>query len=724
MMNKTWQTVWRSTRAVLCVTIAAIAGAAQANVDPAPIFGNGMCLQREKAVPVWGHADRNESITVTIAGATATARSDADGQWRVVLPPLKAGGPYELEMVARRGAKKFTDVYVGDVWLCAGQSNMQLEIYRTTTAAEAARESKPQVRICKVGGRWAAAEGAALQNFSAIGYYFGRSLNQDLKIPIGLIYCGEGGTSAEVWTPLERLQALHYSPLHQWNAFYTQRILPLRDFAIKGCLWYQGESNTSHPGAYPKLMAALIGGWRDQFQQGDFPFLIVQLARSSGPAKPPRPEPAKNWPRLRDAQLKILGVKNTGLVCCFDVTNGNIHPPMKQPVGERLESLARSMAYGEPESVAPRCPLLERAEHQGQRIILHFSQALTGLMLQNGTIAPDGSVLLAPAEQINDLFLVRRDGSYVPAQAKLDGSSVVIDIRGETALPDIYYAWDDFPLGNIYNKSGLPLSPFRVTSLTVNPESVDDRTIVLRTNHPLTDPKAVSRPGAILVNGARVEAVVVDPDAARLKITTDRHFAEGDKVTIDTPGIKAWDSATPLPAFSFTVLPGRLAAGGLMTDLLIGGLRGGFADIEKSYDDPSLDIAKLRPAPGPDWKRVEALDGHFDLLKVAGDVPQAFLYATTKVYSTADRTVQIWFSCDNGFKLNVNGTTISQYPHAFIGEADSVQAGKVSLKKGWNTVTFQLGHRRGDWDLWARIVNENGGPAEGVSYAAVIPNGK
>jgi sialate O-acetylesterase len=723
-MNKTRQTKLFPITALLCVTSVFLGTAASAKVDPAPIFGEGMCLQREKPLPVWGHADPNAAVTVTLAGATATAQSGADGQWRVVLPPLKAGGPYELEIVVPRGAKKFANVYVGDIWLCAGQSNMQWEIYRSTTAAEAARESNPQIRLFKVGGRWAAAEGESLQNFSAIGYYFGRNLHRDLKIPIGLVYCGEGGTSAESWTPLERLQSLHYSPAHQWNIFYTQRILPLRDFAVTGCIWYQGENNASHPLAYPDLMAALIGGWREQFQQGDFPFLIVQLARAGARINPPHPEPAKNWPRLRDAQVKILRVKNTGLVPCFDVTNANIHPPMKQPVGERLALLARSMVYGEPESVAPRCPLFERAEHRGHEVILHFSHAPTGLMLQDGTIKPDGSVTLAPAQQINDLFLVRRDGSSDAVKAKLDGSALVIDIGGETALPDIYYAWSDFPIGNIYNKSGLPLSPFRVASLTVNPESVDDRTIVLRTNRPLADPQAMSRPGAILVNGAKVETVAVDRDGTRLQVATDRHFAEGDTVTVDTPGIKAWDSTTPLPSFSFTVLPGRLAAGGLMTDFLIGGLHAGFVDIEKSYDDPLLDIAKLNPAPGPDWKRVEAPDGHFDLLELSGDIPQAFIYATTNVYSAADRIVQIWFSCDNGFKVNVNGTTIAQYPHAFRGEADSVQLGKISLKKGWNSLTFQLGRRNGDWNLWARIVDENGAPAQGVSYAVVIPRGK
>jgi len=521
-----------------------------ASVRLAEVFTDGLCLQRDALAPVWGTAAVGEVVTVSLQGQQVTVTAGADGHWLVRLAPLRAGGPFTLQVVGQNTIT-FPTVYVGDVWLCYGQSNMQWEINRATSAAEAAKETTPEIRLLHVHRPWAEAGGDALQQFSAVGYYFGRALHAKLHVPIGLIYGGEGGTPAEVWMPEDRLKALGYTGNRLWNLFYTDRVLMLGTYAIKGCIWYQGENNAGNTPNYAAVMGGLIAGWRAQFQQGDFPFLFVQLARINGPATPPAPTPNSGWATLREAQTETLRVPNTGMVVCYDMTNGNIHPPYKIPVGERLALLARTQVYGERPARQFTCPRFASVTRTGHSALLSFTAADDGWQLRKSVVAADGTVTLESATAIADLFLLTPEGRALTAPATIDGARVKVTLPDNGPLPDLYYAWSDYPQGNLYNKAGLPLSPFRLTSTTVTAVLTDEHTITLSASRPLA-PAAAKRK-SYAVAGAKITRVVVNSALTGVTLTTDRAWQAGETVTIALPGLKAWDGRTALPAVTAAV---------------------------------------------------------------------------------------------------------------------------------------------------------------------------
>lgn len=416
---------------------------AEANVSLARIFGDGMVLQQGAKVPVWGNAAPGEKVTVKFNGQEVSAVAASNGTWRVALEPMVAGGPFPFTV---EGWKKieFKTVYVGDVWLCGGQSNMASGLGRASGKEAACGENTETLRYTHSGLYiWQAATNGNQKDWSAVGYFFGKALSDHRKCPIGLIQTAQGGSDAERWMPdrnKDKFKGL-------WGDLFEGGVrnycLP---FAIKGVIWYQGEANVSRSGQYADLMEGLISGWRKEWGLGDFPFLFVQLARF-GPKRGAEPRPADSWALLRDAQVKTLRVTNTAMVVCFDVTDGGLHPANKKPVGERLALAARALAYGE----KPAClsPFLDHFAEKDDKMILHFQNAEGGLVVKE---SPDGMV--------KDLYWLLPDKSTGQANAKIDGKTIVVEKSGGKPV-GLYYGWSDFPVGNIYGANGLPVSPFR-----------------------------------------------------------------------------------------------------------------------------------------------------------------------------------------------------------------------------------------------------------------------
>src|SRR5574341_193357 len=383
---------------LLLLSFAFVAPAtARADVKLPALISDGMVLQQGIDVPLWGWADEGESVTVEFQNQKVTATTK-DGKWMVRLKPLKAGGPFTLA-VSGKNKIELKNVLVGEVWICSGQSNMQWQLRQTDNAeAEIASAKYPMIRlftvprlevdapVTDVKAGWKEASPETVPTFSAVGYYFGRDLHKARNVPIGLINNAVGGSPAESWTSngvlngdaeykqfaadytkrmetYEKAMAKYRedaekakaenkpaprAPGRPWmpSGLYNGMLAPLAPYAIKGAIWYQGESNATRAYQYRRLFPTMISDWRAIWGQGDFPFLFVQLA-AFGPNGQKLGE--SDWAELREAQLMTLSASpKTGMALAIDVGDiGDIHPRNKQPVGARLALAARAIAYGE-----------------------------------------------------------------------------------------------------------------------------------------------------------------------------------------------------------------------------------------------------------------------------------------------------------------------------------------------------------------------------------------
>ena len=624
---------------------------ASAQVRLPRLVSNGMVLQRDAPVRIWGWAKAGEAVTVAFQGKTYRATTGADGQWRVQLPAMKAGGPYELKIDASNHLV-LKDVLLGDVWFCAGQSNMELPMRRVRDKypQEVATANNPRIRQFDVpmrydfrgpkndvtGGSWVALTPETVLGFSAVGYFFAKEINAKYQVPVGLIKVAVGGSPAEAWlsadaltqfpkyeqqvapyrdsaavagirqregaavgewykrlhhadqgeapgqtkwsspgydasawptmnvpgywadqTPLGmvngvlwfrkelevpasmvdqpgRLElgtlvdadstyingqlvgttAYQYPPRkydfgpgvlkagknvvtvrlisnggrggftkektyqltaggqaldlrgpwqyklgattpptpgtttfqYQPGGLYNGLVAPALPYAIKGVLWYQGESNVGRPADYYALTSTLVKDWRTHFQQPNLPFLYVQLANINAAKKEPG---ESNQALVRDAQRRLLALPRTGMAVISDVGEWNdIHPLDKQTVGHRLALAAEKVAYNDAKVVASG-PLFQTMKIAGSQATLTFASPGAGLQAKGD--GPLGGFTIAGA-----------DKKFVPAQARIEGNKVVVSSEQVAAPVAVRYAWSDNPeSANLYNKEGLPASTFR-----------------------------------------------------------------------------------------------------------------------------------------------------------------------------------------------------------------------------------------------------------------------
>ena len=373
---------------------------------------------------------------------------------------------------------------VGEVWLCSGQSNMEWTVRASGNAAEEiSAANHPRIRHIKIpntpaakpqndvksdGWKVCTPENAA--NFTAVGYYFGRKLMQDLDVPVGLIGSHWGGTRIEPWTPpvgFQQVPALkdiadkldtfptmtqqrdkndssktttvvnHQSPL----ALYNGMIHPLLPFAIRGAIWYQGESNNGEGMLYFEKMKALIGGWRSVWNNPEMPFLFVQLA-------PYHYKVPTQLPEIWEAQTAALSIPNTGMVVTNDIGNiKNIHPKNKQDVGRRLALWALAKTYGKTGLVYSG-PLYKDMKIDGNKIRVSFDHVGGGLVSRD-------------EKPLTWFAIAGADGNFVEAQAQIDGNTVVVSSDKVAEPKTVRFAWDQDAEPNLSNKEGLPASAFR-----------------------------------------------------------------------------------------------------------------------------------------------------------------------------------------------------------------------------------------------------------------------
>ncbi len=466
----------------LAMMLLAPVGMARADVRLPKVFGDHMILQQKTEAPVWGWADADEEVTVTLGDAKATAKAGADGKWMTKLATPAAGGPFWLN-VKGKNSITLVDVMVGEVWLASGQSNMEWSVRQSTNAAEEIKRCDyPAIRMIKVGRNptdkplddfkavdngstlsgWAVARPETVPSFSAVGYFFARKLNAELGVPVGIISTNWGGTIAEAWTSKETLDSdpEWYGPIlergkefkagnpNQPCVLYNSMIKPLVPLAIRGAIWYQGESNVGRAEQYVKLFPAMIGDWRKSFGQGDFQFLFVQLA-------PYAYDKAKNTgqlPELWEAQLKTLAASpNTGMCVTTDIaTINDIHPPNKQDVGSRLALWALGTTYGKSDLVYSG-PLYESMAVEDNKIRVKFKHTAGGLVAHGD-------------KPLSHFTIAGEDQKFVPATATIDGETLVVSSPDVAKPVAVRFAWEDTAEPNLFNKAGLPASPFRTDS--------------------------------------------------------------------------------------------------------------------------------------------------------------------------------------------------------------------------------------------------------------------
>ncbi|MDA7605464.1 hypothetical protein N8631_01655 [Verrucomicrobiales bacterium] len=459
-----------------------------ADVKLPNVIGSGMVLQRDMAVPVWGWAEAGEEVTVSFAGQTKKTKTGDDGKWTVSLDPLKANENGSALTITGKNKITLENVLVGEVWICSGQSNMEWAIRQSMNPKEeAAAANYPQIRLFNVpghtvsplpkdegAGQWQVCDPNSANNFSAVGYFFGRRLHKDLKVPVGLIGSNWGGTRIEPWTTLAGFESVpELSKIAdqvknykqdtrvgggQPSAIYNSMVHPLTPFAMRGGIWYQGESNGNEGITYYQKKHALVNGWRKAFQNKDLAFYWVQLANFQKESD--KPEGGEGWARLREAQTQALDIPGTGMAVITDIGAANdIHPKNKQDVGWRLAQWALHQTYGQKDLV-PSGPLYKSHKVEGKTIRLSFDHVGSGLIVgkKNG-LEPTAEVKDGKLEHFS---ISGKDNKWVWADARIDGQTVVVESKEVTEPVAVRYGFTMNPAkANLYNKEGLPAGPFR-----------------------------------------------------------------------------------------------------------------------------------------------------------------------------------------------------------------------------------------------------------------------
>lgn len=425
------------------------------------VFGDHMVLQRDRPLPIWGHSMPGESIHVSFASSQIETQADLHGNWRLTLPPQSHGGPHELTIRCKQHQLTFEDVMVGEVWICSGQSNMEMSVEESLNPHDAVAAAQyPQIRFLNVAnsvakepqsdfeGQWSVCCPATVSDFSAVAYYYGRNLFEHVKVPIGLIDASWGGSLCESWMSREALEAdpdfsqiLHRAlgdNIGKGSGMYNAMLHPLIPFAIRGTIWYQGESNSARASQYQKLFPTLIRDWRSKWGQGDFPFYYVQLA--------PLDRHGDEWVELKEAQLKTLSEPHTGMAVISDLDLPGLHPANKEGVGIRLALWARAKDYCEPDVVYSG-PLYRSMEVNEQSIRVYFNHSV-------GLASRDHKLL-------SDFTIAGKDRKFYPAVATIMGETIIVHSDAVAEPVSVRFGWTDTAQPNLVNGAGLPASPFR-----------------------------------------------------------------------------------------------------------------------------------------------------------------------------------------------------------------------------------------------------------------------
>lgn len=464
----------------LCLA-ALLVSALHAEVHCARLFTDHMVLQRERPLPIWGTAAPGEKVAVTFAEQTKETVAAADGTWRVTLDALVTNAaPREL-VVRGTNTLKFSDVLVGEVWFASGQSNMEKPLgerkgQKPTTGydLEIAAANYPLLRLFQVPRtdlkqdgpgvfHWLPCSPDALRdsNFSAAAYYFGRQVQQTLDVPVGIIHSSFGGTRIESWLPVEAfadpqlagLEKEHYVawvPGVQPAELFQSMVRPYAPFAVRGFLWYQGETNCMVPDSdrYAHKLTTLIAHWRRVWENADAPFYGVLLAPFDYSKWEKFGTTDQALPRFWQAQVQALSAPRTGYAVISDGVDDlhDIHPVNKRVVGDRLARLALNETYGRTD-IAARGATLERWKVEGTSIALTFAHA-DGLHTRDNL--PPTEFVIAGADRV-----------FHPAIATIKEHTITLTSPDVPAPVAVRFAWHETARPNLVNRAGLPAAPFR-----------------------------------------------------------------------------------------------------------------------------------------------------------------------------------------------------------------------------------------------------------------------
>ncbi len=430
------------------------------------IFGDHMVLQQNAEVKLWGWAGPFEKITVVASWGEDTIKTvgNRKGEWAAMLKTPSAGGPHIITITGYNSIE-IKDVLLGEVWLCSGQSNMEwTPSFGIDHGEEAiAKADHPEIRFFNVVhstseypqknlmGEWVVCTPETMKRFSAVGYFFGEKVHEELGVPVGLINSSWGGTPAETWTNAgviekdaelnevaNQMDTVPWGPTEP-GLIYNYMIYPFISYKIQGALWYQGEANVGFPGNYEHLLKTMITSWRNE-RGYEFPFYYVQIA----PYKYGRPVEGAY---LRDSQRNVLSLQNTGMVVVSDIGNiDDIHPRNKIDVGTRLANLALKETYGQGLGLVSG-PLYEKLEIEKGKARVHFKNSEGGLK--------------SSEKKLSCFLIAGEDKMFYQADAKIDGNTVVVSSKKVKEPVAVRFAWTNTAEPTLFNSAGLPASTFR-----------------------------------------------------------------------------------------------------------------------------------------------------------------------------------------------------------------------------------------------------------------------
>lgn len=435
----------------------ALTNRANATIDMPSIFGSNMVLQRNSEVSIWGLAEPRSKVTVSTSwnGATYETKADNDGNWKLKVETPQAGGPYQID-ISDGETLTLSNVLIGEVWVCSGQSNMERTLRGAGNdpifgANEAIlRANNPSIRLFKVknekssepkrdfNGRWDMCSRLTASDFSATAYFFGNLVQEILDVPVGLIASDWGGTKIQLW--MDEGSISTFDPETRTDSpslLFNGMIHPMLGFNIRGVIWYQGEANRKEPEVYDALFEQMVQGWRKAWGIGEFPFYYCQIA--------PFGYKDVNSAYLREAQLEASRkIPHSGMVSLLDAGDkNNIHPAKKRVAGERLAYLALKETYGI-EGIAARGPEFQKMSINGAEVELLFNENLSSF-----------------GRELSLFELAGEDRKFYNASAKVKGNKVILSAKEVSDPVAVRYAFRNFVMGELYNLYGLPASSFR-----------------------------------------------------------------------------------------------------------------------------------------------------------------------------------------------------------------------------------------------------------------------
>jgi sialate O-acetylesterase len=434
------------------------------------VISSSMVLQQKDSATLWGWAGPASKVYVTTGwnGRTDSTTTDNGAQWRLKVMTPAAGGPYDITIKSDTTIV-LKDVLIGEVWVCSGQSNMEMSYswgeksvgeelptaYHKNIRFFQVPKTTSQFPQDDVKAQWTVCDSNTIKTFSAVGYFFGKRLNKELNVPIGLINSSWGGTPAEVWTPVEYIEkdpvlkeAADKLSVYNWWPNITGRtfnamIYPITQFNIAGAIWYQGEANTGTNSTYAKLLTTMIDSWRDAWKK-DLPFYYVQIA-------PFDYGEGNKGALLEEAQTKAMKHPNVGMAVITDLVDSvtNIHPSHKKEVGNRLAGWALAETYKKP-GLNYKSPMFKNAEIEKGKIVLTFDNAPNGLK--------------ATSKNAEGFYIAGENGQWEPAKAKIEKDKVTVSNKKIREPKYVRFGFSNTLIGNVFSAEGLPLTPFRTDS--------------------------------------------------------------------------------------------------------------------------------------------------------------------------------------------------------------------------------------------------------------------